>query len=101
MLKEFLKGHKVSYEERDVASDLKAREEMIRKSHQMGVPVVDIDGEIFVGFNRAEIARKLGIKWNPAPFHDFYVFYLYSEKFTKQHSVRWNNKQYKKETAGT
>ncbi len=62
MLKEYLKNHNVSYEEKDVAGDLKAREEMISKSHQMGVPVIDMDGEIFVGFNRAEIAKKLGLK---------------------------------------
>ena len=62
MLKEFLKSHNVSYEEKDVAGDLKSREEMIDKSHQMGVPVIDIEGEIFVGFNRAEIAKKLGIR---------------------------------------
>jgi glutaredoxin-like YruB-family protein len=62
MLKEFLKKNSVPYEEKDVSADLKAREEMVTKSHQLGVPVVDIDGEIFVGFNRAEIAKKLGIK---------------------------------------
>ncbi len=62
MLKEYLSSRKVSYEEKNVASDLAAREEMIEKSHQMGVPVIDINGEIFVGFNRAEIAKKLGIK---------------------------------------
>ncbi len=62
MLKDFLKNHDISYENKDVASDLPAQEEMIHKSHQMGVPVSDIDGEIFVGFNRAEIAKKLGIK---------------------------------------
>lgn len=62
MLKEYLMSRNISYEEKDVATDLAAREEMIRKSHQMGVPVVDVDGEIFVGFNRAEIAKKLGIR---------------------------------------
>jgi glutaredoxin-like YruB-family protein len=61
MLKGFLKSRNVSYEEKDVAGDLRSREEMIKKSHQMGVPVVDIDGEIFVGFNRSEIAKKLGV----------------------------------------
>ena len=35
---------------------------MINKSHQMGVPVIDIDGEVFVGFNRPELERALGIK---------------------------------------
>lgn len=61
MLKDFLASRDIRYEEKDVASDLKAREEMIRKSHQTGVPVVDIEGEIFVGFNRAEIVKKLGL----------------------------------------
>ena len=62
MLKEFLKKNSVSFEEKNVATDLAAREEMAAKSHQLGVPVIDIEGEIFVGFNRAEIAEKLGIK---------------------------------------
>lgn len=62
MLKEFLVKHHVEYQEKDIAIDQKAREEMAHKSHQMGVPVVDIDGEVFVGFNRAGIAKKLGIK---------------------------------------
>ena len=44
MLKEFLNKNSVSYENKDVSSDLAAREEMIHKSHQMGVPVTDIDG---------------------------------------------------------
>lgn len=61
MLKEFLEKHRVEYQEKDVAVDVRAREEMIKKSHQVGVPVVDIDGEVFVGFNRAGIARKLKI----------------------------------------
>lgn len=62
MLKDYLRSHNVSFTEKDVVGDLEAREEIIHKSHQMGVPVADIDGEIFVGFNRAEIAKKLGIK---------------------------------------
>jgi glutaredoxin-like YruB-family protein len=62
MLKEYLKSNDVSYVEKDVAGNLEAREEILSKSHQTGVPVTDIDGEIFVGFNRAGIAKKLGIK---------------------------------------
>jgi len=62
MLKKYLADNKVRYEEKNVLGDLEAREEILHKSHQMGVPVVDIEGEIFVGFNRAEIAKKLGIK---------------------------------------
>lgn len=62
MVKEFLKKNNAPFEEIDVSVDHKAAEEMIKKSHQMGVPVIDIDGEIFVGFNRAEIAKAIGIK---------------------------------------
>lgn len=59
MTKEFFAKNNVKYEEYNVAEDEKAREEMIEKSHQMGVPVIDIDGEIFVGFNRAELEKAL------------------------------------------
>lgn len=61
MTKDFLDKHKVTYEERNVAADEKALEEMVRKSHQLGVPVIDIDGEVFVGFDRSGIAKALGI----------------------------------------
>jgi glutaredoxin 3 len=61
MAKTFFQQHNVQYEEHDVASDDKAREEMLNKSHQMGVPVIDIEGEIFVGFNQREISKALGI----------------------------------------
>jgi len=61
MAKEFFKTHTVPYEEHDVYADDAAREEMIQKSHQLGVPVIDIEGEIFVGFNQREMAKTLGI----------------------------------------
>lgn len=62
MAKEFFKKNSVKYEEYDVASDMKAREEMVQKSHQLGVPVIDIDGQIIVGFDRDTLAASLGIK---------------------------------------
>lgn len=62
MAKEFFKKNGVSYEEFDVAQDLKAREEMVAKSQQLGVPVIDVNGEIIVGFDRAMLAQALGIK---------------------------------------
>lgn len=62
MTKEFFKKNSVQYEEFNVAQDLKARKEMFDKSHQMGVPVIDIDGEIFVGFNRQDLEVALEIK---------------------------------------
>lgn len=62
MTKEFLQKNNIPYEELNVAEDEKAREEMVQKSNQLGVPVIDIDGEIFVGFNRAELEKALGLK---------------------------------------
>lgn len=62
MAKEFFAKNNVSYAEHNVAVDEKARQEMLDKSHQMGVPVIDIDGEIIVGFNRQELERALELK---------------------------------------
>lgn len=61
MVKEFFGQHNIAYEEHDVASDMKAQEEMVSKSHQLGVPVIEINGEIFVGFDKKGIAKALGI----------------------------------------
>lgn len=61
MAKEFFTKYNIPYVDIDVTTDDKLVEEMVQKSHQMGVPVIDIDGEIWVGFNRGEIAKKFGI----------------------------------------
>ena len=62
MTKAFLKENNVSYEEKDVTVDDKAREEMIQKSGSMTVPVIDIDGQIVVGFKRAELIKLINLK---------------------------------------
>lgn len=62
MAKEFFAKNNVAYEELNVASDLKAREEMVGKSHQLGVPVIDIDGTIIVGFDQKKLESALGLK---------------------------------------
>jgi glutaredoxin-like YruB-family protein len=61
MAKEFFKKNNVAFEEIDVTTDDRLVDEMVAKSHQMGVPVIDINGEIFVGFNRGEIEKALKI----------------------------------------
>lgn len=58
----FFKNHKIEYEEVNVLDSLEAREEMFSKSHQQGVPVIEIGDEIVVGFDRVAIAKILGIK---------------------------------------
>ena len=62
MAKDFFTKNNVQYSEYNVAEDEKAREEMINKSHQLGVPVIDIDGQIIVGFDKKTLADLLGVK---------------------------------------
>ena len=62
MAKSFFKDNNIAYEEKDVAQDVSAREEMISKSNQMGVPVIDIDGQIITGFDKENISKLLEIK---------------------------------------
>ena len=62
MTKAFFKEQNVAYEEKDVATDAAARDEMIAKSHQMGVPVIDVDGKILVGFDKEGLSELLNIK---------------------------------------
>jgi len=62
MAKDFFKKNNVEYAELNVVDDEKAREDMIKKSRQLGVPVIDVDGEIFVGFDQAGLKKALNIK---------------------------------------
>ena len=59
--KQFLKESNVAFEDNDVSTDRAKAEEMMRKSGQIGVPVLDIDGEIIVGFEKEKIKSALGI----------------------------------------
>lgn len=59
--KQYFAEHNISYSEKDVATDIFARDEMLEKSKQMGVPVIDIDGEIVIGFNQPRLAQLLGV----------------------------------------
>ncbi len=61
-LKEWLKEHQVEFEDIDVTKDTQARDEMIKKSKQMGAPVVEIDGEVIVGFDKEKICQLLNIR---------------------------------------
>ena len=59
MLKEFLKEKKIEFEDIDVAADQEKAKEMVEKSGQMGVPVIEINGKIIVGFDREAIEKEL------------------------------------------
>lgn len=59
MAKEYLKKHNVKFEEINVGEDYEKAREMIQKSGQTGVPVLDLNGQIVVGFDREAIKRVL------------------------------------------
>jgi glutaredoxin-like YruB-family protein len=61
MTKKFLEDNGIKYQDLNVAQDKAARDEMINKSGQMGVPVIDIDGELILGFDQAQLKEKLGL----------------------------------------
>ncbi len=61
-LKGYMKNHDVSFEDIDVSSNDKLLDEMIEKSGQMSVPVVDIDGQFIIGFDKGKINELLKIK---------------------------------------
>lgn len=61
MAKEFLKQHNVDFLDVDVSKDQQAAQEMIRKSGQMGVPVIEINGNIVVGFDKQKLRKLLNL----------------------------------------
>jgi glutaredoxin-like YruB-family protein len=63
MSKEYFKAHGVDYTEYNVAADMEKRQEMIQKSGQMGVPVIFIDNEMIIGFDK----KKFDSLFEPAP----------------------------------
>ncbi len=60
-LKLWLKEKNIEFEDIDIAEDEKARDDMVERSGQIGVPVVDIDGQIVIGFDRDKISKILNI----------------------------------------
>lgn len=59
--KTYLSSKGVEFKELNVQDDMTAREEMVKNSKQMGVPVLDINGTIIVGFDKAAIDKALNI----------------------------------------
>lgn len=59
MAKKYLSSKNISYEDLDVSKDRNAAMEMIQKSGQRGVPVLDINGNIIVGFDQNTIDRLI------------------------------------------
>jgi len=61
LAKDFFMDHNIAYTEFDVAADISKRKEMVDKTGQMGVPVIDVDGQIMVGFSEEALSKALGI----------------------------------------
>jgi glutaredoxin-like YruB-family protein len=59
--KQFLTENNIIFENYDVGSDQVKAAEMVKKSGQMGVPVIEIDGKIIVGFDKPKIKEALGL----------------------------------------
>ena len=62
MAKQYFDDNNVEYEDIDVSKDEKKAEEMVKKSGQMGVPVIEIGDQIIVGFDKEELANVLGLE---------------------------------------
>jgi glutaredoxin len=62
MLKDFLKKNNVKFEDIDVSRNIKAAQEMVEKSGQMGVPVTEINGKMIIGFNVTALKEALRLK---------------------------------------
>ncbi|HID72345.1 TPA: glutaredoxin family protein [Candidatus Micrarchaeota archaeon] len=61
-VKEFLKENNVEFEERNVQENQEYAKEMQEKTGQLGVPVIDVDGKIIIGFNVPALKEALGLK---------------------------------------
>jgi glutaredoxin-like YruB-family protein len=62
MAKSYFREKGIKFTDIDVSRDQAAARDMVRRSGQMGVPVIDIGGKIVVGFNRPQVNTLLGIK---------------------------------------
>ena len=60
--KEFFREHKIKFEDIDVSKDSDEAEYMIERTGQRGVPVIEVDGKIVIGFNEPELKKLLKIK---------------------------------------
>lgn len=60
-VKDYLRERHVQFREIDVSRDAKAARDLVRRTGQMGVPVVEIDGRPIVGFDKPQIDRLLGL----------------------------------------
>jgi len=61
-VKRYLQQRGIPFKDIDVSRDPIAARDMVRRSGQQGVPVIDINGKIIIGFDRAKIDAALGLR---------------------------------------
>ena len=61
MAKDYFQANGIKYEEYDVAASMEKRKEMMEKSGQLGVPVIIIDDQVVVGYDKSKLAQLLGL----------------------------------------
>jgi glutaredoxin 3 len=61
MAKKYFREKGIKFSDVDVSRDAAAARDMVRRSGQQGVPVIDIGGKIVIGFDRVKINKYLGI----------------------------------------
>jgi len=61
MAKEYFHANNISFTEYNVAADIEKRKEMLERTRQFGVPVIVIDGQIVIGFDKAKVTQLLGL----------------------------------------
>jgi glutaredoxin 3 len=59
--KQFLEDNNIEFESIDISTNPEKAQEMVQKTGQMGVPVLDIEGEIIIGFDKDKITQALGL----------------------------------------
>lgn len=59
--KEFFEGFGFKYEEIDASKDNLVVNEIIQKTGQMAVPVIEINNQVIVGFNESQIKKLLNL----------------------------------------
>ena len=59
LAKDYFKKNNIAFTEYNVATNSEKAEEMVKKSGQMGVPVIDVNGRVIVGFNQSAIENAL------------------------------------------
>lgn len=64
MAKQYFRRNKIRFKDVDVSRDPAAARDLVRRTGQMGVPVIDINGKLIVGFDKPQINHLLDIQEN-------------------------------------